>query len=487
MAISHRTNRLKIKGSPSVEKLQNDRYKLTITCSTLNSREDWYSANKSRLFPDFGSLESAEMSIDGLSPRTGEAYPDMRLTEIRAGNRSPRDGSDYIIVLTYETLGDSFVQVKDDTVTLGTNGLRTVRRTSIAKAGTDIPADDKDIGVDYIDHQIDSETAVRCFLSSFEIDDTDSYREFERSYIEAGTLSVSESNESEGVVRVTTTFLVTEGTTVGPVIARSTGEFSGLKTISVTTLQDSSGQSIVHGGANTVHQYDRMVDFTYPGVVSIVGDKIQRDPTDDETIQNLYNFNLVPPVQAQVEAKVSVIFQTSADIVAGDFTFNDGSGSADSLWNPTEWASTYMSGISWNYSPFSETNGLRGYRINTTLDSSVGVVPFNSPAGDVTFEHAGVVVIQSKSARHLATEINTTAGSLKAAMNGISDSTGLRTIVNGKRIFALSPYRMEVFGGPVDPVGTKFTLDVDLRPAFSDVDGTTYYKKTIITSTIPAQ
>ena len=46
---------------------------------------------------------------------------------------------------------------------------------------------------------------------------------------------------------------------------------------------------------------------------------------------------------------------------------------------------------------------------------------------------------------------------------------------------------MEISGGPIDPVSEKFTLDVDLRPAFSDIDGNTYYKKTIITSTIPAQ
>lgn len=206
MSIGHRTNRLKIKGSPSVEKLQNDRYKLTITCSVMNSREDWYSINKSKIFPEFGSLQSAQMSIDGLAPRTGEAYADMRLTTIESGNRSPRDGSDYIIILTYETLGSSFVQVKDDTIDLELNGLRRVRRTSIAQAGTDIPADDKDIGVDYIDHQIDAETAVRCFLSSYEINDTDSYREFSRIYIQAGTLSVSSQNLSEGIRQVVTTF-----------------------------------------------------------------------------------------------------------------------------------------------------------------------------------------------------------------------------------------------------------------------------------------
>ena len=207
MSISHRTNRLKLVGTPNVEQLQNGRYKLTVNCTTINRREDWYSANKSRIFPDFGSLQSAEMSIDGLAPRTGEAYADMRLVSVQSSTQ----GELYIVTLVYETLGATFVQVKDDTVILQENGLRTVSRTSIAKAGTDIPTDDKDIGVDFIDHQIDAETAVRCFLSSYAIDDTDSYREFKRTYIQAGTLSVSESNESEGVIKVTTTFLVTEG------------------------------------------------------------------------------------------------------------------------------------------------------------------------------------------------------------------------------------------------------------------------------------
>jgi hypothetical protein len=479
MSISHRTNRLKLVGTPAVEQLQNGRYQLTVNCTTINRREDWYSANKDRIFPDFGSLQSLPMQVDGLAPRSGEAYTDMCLVSVQSSTQ----GELYIVTLVYQTLGATFVQVKDDTVILQENGLRTVSRTSIAKAGTDIPADDKDIGVDFIEHQIDEETAVSCFLSSYEIDDTDSYREFTRTYIQAGTLSVSESNESEGVIKVTTTFLVTEGTTVGPVIARTTGEFAGLKTISVTTLQDSSGQSIVHGGANTVHQYNRMVDFTYPGVVSMVGDKIE----DGSVVTNLYNFNLKPPVQAKIESRVSVIFQTSADIVDGDFTFNDGDGggsgvAATGLWNPTEWASTYMSGIAWNYSPFSETKGLRGYRINTATS---GVVANDEPGGTIIFKHLGVFVFQNKAPEHLA--IVTTTNPLSAAINAVSDAQGLRTIVNGNRIFASTPYRMEVFGGPTDPVGVKFTLDVDLRPAFTDVDGNTYYKKTIITSTIPAQ
>ena len=193
MSISHRTNRLKLVGTPSVEKLQNGRYKLTVTCSTMNSRDDWYSANKARIFPDFGSLQSAEMSIDGLAPRTGEAYADMRLTQVESGNRSARDGGDYLVALTYETLGSSFVQVKDDNTDYELNGLRRVTRTSIAEAGTDYA---ETVGTSYIDHQIDAETAVRCFLSSYAIDDTDSFRQVQEVYIEAGVISVSTNQDS---------------------------------------------------------------------------------------------------------------------------------------------------------------------------------------------------------------------------------------------------------------------------------------------------
>jgi len=292
---------------------------------------------------------------------------------------------------------------------------------------------------------------------------------------------VSESNESEGVVKVTTTFLFTEGSTVGPVIAKSTGQFAGLKTISVTTLQDSDGQSIVHNNSNTVHQYNRMVDFTYPGVVSIGGDLISGSSSI-----NLYSFNLEPPVQAKVKSRVSVIFQTSENIAASDFTFNDGvGGPANSLWNPTEWASTYMSGIAHDYAPFSETKGLRGYRINTTISGVTAAAGSGGTA--TTFKSFGATIFTSKSNNFVQKVSTLTAGSLKAAISGVGDGAGTNTIVNGKRIFASTPFKMEISGGPINPGGTKFTLDVDLRPAFSDVDGNTYYKKTIITASIPAQ
>jgi len=43
-------------------------------------------------------------------------------------------------------------------------------------------------------------------------------------------------------------------------------------------------------------------------------------------------------------------------------------------------------------------------------------------------------------------------------------------------------------GGPEDPVGNSYTIQTPLlEEAFADVDGTQYYRKTVISATIPEQ
>jgi hypothetical protein len=306
MSISHRTNRLKLVGTPSVKKLQNGRYKLTVTCSAMNSRDDWYSANKARIFPDFGSLQSAEMSIDGLAPRTGEAYADMRLTQVESGNRSARDGGDYLVALTYETLGSSFVQVKDDNTDYELNGLRRVTRTSIAEAGTDYA---KTVGSSYIDHQIDAETAVRCFLASYGIDDTDSFRQVQEVYVEAGVISVSTDEDSitdEVVVdamnlnATQVRAAVAEVTTNHNLKSQSTSDFKGLKSfryvfeIRSTTTETELGDSQIgvnfFSGIQTDGSSDFIIERQYSITSSNVASSIKKllppeinDPVFDGT------------------------------------------------------------------------------------------------------------------------------------------------------------------------------------------------------------
>ena len=432
MAISHRTNRLKLIGTPAVEQLQNGRYQLTVNCTTMNSREDWYSSNKARIFPDFGSLESAEMSIDGLAPRTGEAYTDMRLVSVQSSTQQDQ----YIVTLVYQTLGASFVQVKDDTIDLELNGLRRVSRTSIAQAGTDIPTDDKDIGVDFIDHQIDAETAVRCFLASYKVDDTDSYREFERTYIQAGTLSVSTKNLSEGVKQVTTVFLVTEGTTVGPVTARNTSNFQGLKTITVTTMQDKNGNPLGTAGTTPVHSFDTFSNFSYPGLFTASGSSSGR-------VGNVEIELTKAPAQSKVQSKVYVFFTTTSTIQSSDYTYESASG----LWGPNDWGAVTINAIGLNSGiRFNASKALRGYR---TDDSNF--------SGSVSASFGASAFFNFQGSQKLVD------------LNGITFSG------------TINP-------GPSDPVGSKWVLDVKITSAFDDVDGTTYYKKTIIvTDTIPAQ
>jgi len=237
MSISHRTNRLKLVGQPSVEQLQNGRYRLTVTCSTINSREDWYSANKDRIFPDFGSLQSAEMSIDGLAPREGEAYADMRLTKVESGNRSGMGAvGDYNVELTYETLGSAFVQVKDDTTDYELNGLRRVTRTSIAEDGTDYA---ETVGSSYIDHQINSETAVRCYLASYSVDDTDSFRQVQEVYIEPGILSETLDNVGSQKAKVIETIGADPATPADYSLAsKQESDFEGFQTNRFTFLKN---------------------------------------------------------------------------------------------------------------------------------------------------------------------------------------------------------------------------------------------------------
>tara|TARA_B110000444_G_scaffold246440_1_gene267981 strand:+ start:4191 stop:10619 length:6429 start_codon:yes stop_codon:yes gene_type:complete len=199
MSISHRTSRLKLLGAPAVEQLQNGRYQLTVNCTTMNSREDWYSANKARIFPDFGSLQSAQGSIDGLGPRQGEAYTDMRLVSAQSSTQQEQ----YIVTLVYATLGSSFVQVKDDTVSYTESGLRRVTRKSIAETGTDFQ---KTIGSESINSQIGSESAIECKLASYEIDDTDSYREVTEVYVQPGIISSIEDFEGSQQSFVQETF-----------------------------------------------------------------------------------------------------------------------------------------------------------------------------------------------------------------------------------------------------------------------------------------
>jgi hypothetical protein len=252
-------------------------------------------------------------------------------------------------------------------------------------------------------------------------------------------LNTSTNSISDGVVEVSTTFFGTEGTTVGPVISRTTGDVEGIPTITVKTLQDNSGQSI--SGAGIISEFQQYVDFTYPGEVSIATDTDTVDgPVGEQPnyIFKSYWYSLKPPVTRKVLANVSISFQADGNL-----------GITYPLWSPEGWAKGRVDGLGTNFA----------------------VTTVQQTAQDKAFNQYTVV----------AGGDNSFAGT-----GGFGDTTGM-ILVEGTIILPLAAWSIEVSGGPGRPDGNTYTIDAKLTPAFAGADGTQYWKKTLVVATIPTR
>jgi hypothetical protein len=246
---------------------------------------------------------------------------------------------------------------------------------------------------------------------------------------EKGLIDESYVNEAEGVIRTTQVFFseVDDALVIGPVVSKDTKNIDGLPTITVTTLQGSKGVSILGSGERLANQYDQLVSFTYPGLVTI-----QSNPVGP--LYTSYAWRLSPPVQCVVNATTFVIFQDSNEIVGSDYVYSN----AAKHWNPTEWAKGESYGLGWSYTPFSESKGFRGYRADPQAIRVYELAPNNY-------------------------------------------------LINGNRLYEETTGGLNIYGGPEDPNTKRYVLDVKITPAFVDIDGNTKYKKVIIVATIPQQ
>jgi hypothetical protein len=228
-----------------------------------------------------------------------------------------------------------------------------------------------------------------------------------------------------------------EGSTVGPVVNRTVQNTNGFKTIRVSTLQDRAGNSIVSGGTNLVHSYKDFREFNYPGIVDFFLVQTGSSPDFGEFRSEIS----VPPTQAKVLATTFVFFQTASEIVQADYTYESASG----LWSPNSWASVRFGANGTGGLRSSSTRGFRGYR----SDSNNQSLSLSSSFGALA----------------------------QLFVNGSKSMTALDISASAV-----------VKKGPPDPIGSKWVLNAKVSPAFEDVDGNIYFKKTIIvTDAIPAQ
>lgn len=282
--ISHRSNRLKVIDNPSVEQLQNGRFRLSFNMTALNPRNDWYYENRDRLFADFGTLASAEMQVDGIHPRNKETYPDMRLVSVKSEGQG-------VLQFIYETLTNSFVQTKDDTVDFEVNGLRRVTRESVAKAGTDY---DKVVGTSSIQHTFNS-VLKTLYLSSFAVDNTDSSTGLKEVYIEAGTLQEdTRPGPVPGTTQVNRTSVGVASTPAGELTSFSDSNKQGLTTFSRSTIQGT-----IEG---VKQQYIDVVEVQTPGVVTPTTINVSQDGIGGTVAIT----NVVPARTKKIPANVEV-------------------------------------------------------------------------------------------------------------------------------------------------------------------------------------
>ena len=223
---------------PAVEKLWNDRYRLTFYCRISDKKEDWFGGNVSTFLPAFGELQGANFTGDGWSPRDGEEYSDMRLVE--AGAPYISASGEHLVTLVYETISDTFTQEVDDETNKPKNGLRGVTRKSIAKSGTEYTGE---IGVTTIQHQVNQETEITLYLAQVEIEDTDAYRRVTEVWVEGGILSLQQELvggattvqvNALGLTETQVNALLSEVTASHVLISQSEGDYDGIITSQFT-------------------------------------------------------------------------------------------------------------------------------------------------------------------------------------------------------------------------------------------------------------
>ena len=345
------TTRLKVaNGSASVDKLWNGRFRLEFLCEPASGDTDWYHDNIGGILPDFAANQS-DFFGSGLGEDwdaiPGSVYPDMVCVEA-SYSYIPSIGGKRV-QLSYETLTASWVEEKAEDTDRELNGLKRVLRTFVALPATTY---DKVIGTSTIDSG-----GTTLYLGSFKIEETEAKWELTEVWLEAGELSRDIRAIGQGVQQTTHQFLVTEGTTVGDVIGRDTDDFEGLKRITVSVIAKSDGTSLTGaaGAEKLNYSYQQLTPFTFPGVVDLQNDVGHVFPA------------VRSPVEARVEADVYTYYQTSSNIVAGDYIKE----SALGLWNPSEWCQKISTITAARDKPaYFNAQGLRGCRTRAALKLS---------------------------------------------------------------------------------------------------------------------
>lgn len=319
MAVYHRTQRLQIYGEkPEVTQLFGDRYRMVVRCKAARDTEAWYNANKDQIFASFGTLYSAQMSVDGIDPRSGEAYPDMCLV---SNGASYTQTGEYVISFVYETLTAAWTKEQDDEVTSTDNGLRVLERSEVAKITATAPYDEDDVGVATI-----TDGGKTLYLAGFKdqtgVDNDSQVGRVVTRWAEPGILNTQREFARDGLLYVT---FESQGTKFTPTALNPTYDLTdedilafqngaaanlfrsrtrnveGFKRYVVTVMLKQDGTPLTDDGTdNEVNSYQRYLPYQKPGTFTLAADSIEASP-------GIARFAL---------AQITELFSTSGNLAA---------------------------------------------------------------------------------------------------------------------------------------------------------------------------
>ena len=185
-----------------------------------------------------------------------------------------------------------------------------------------------------------------------------------------------------------------------------------------------------------VNKTGSLEPFLYPGIVEIV--RKPKGLNDHEFKTN----TLQAPITAEVQCVTHEFIQTGAAIVASDYTLNLGSGAAAGLWSPNNWGSYNVEILGNNDSSvYKESQQYKSYRF---AHGNIRVKSRSILLDNVVMRWQGNTIL-----------FGTTKGTFIAEINQ----------------------------GPPDPIGSRWTLSVDIVPIGVSSTGAKIYKKTVLQTT----
>ena len=411
---------------PEITKLPNGRIRV-VRRFVKFTREDVDNVNLGSLLGDFGDLDATGEQV------TNQGYSNCRLIEVEVETSTKRsagsDSSNSVLVQTYETLTDSFVEITDPTIAYGENGLKKITRVFRAISGTASP---NIVGTTTFP-VVPVTGTTTTYLASSLIDDNTAFTELTEVYLEAGQISKSEVQGPDGLPdtkTVTYVSQITVPTSNGILLSKNIDNTGGYKIYNYRYLEGRTAGSTPVG---VLQSYEQIIEVRKAGSVTAAGG----------STNSLPYLTSIPPRIGKIKATVSIEL-TASNTVSVPVAYN-------------------LSDVSCS----ATTVNTRVTPIGIEQGGSLTVSVYNTrqtTAHQPFSNHYGIINTEGSS------------GSISTPASIIRDNDN----IIGETLNEVASSTISISGSTTVPV-TIGVYDQSLDPVFIDALGDQFYRKTTYT------